>query len=576
MTVILHGTDLTKSFGDHQVLKKVDFQIKAGERIGLVGRNGVGKTTLANIIMDKIQPDSGSVIWNRQDVKIGYLVQSTFYSSDKMDQLFVRNQETIQAFLKTASHLGLEKTKEWDREKFQGLSGGEKTKMALANLWSEKPELLILDEPTNHLDSDGTQWLIDEIRSYTGTMVLISHDRYFLDQTIGRTLELDGGRIFDYPGNYSFYRKEKERRISSQMHAYLEQEKRMRRIEAEVERLQRWSDKSHQGASKKAAKAGRKKGGKEHYRTKAKKKDKQVKSKLKRIERMKIGGLEKPKKEKRIQFAFEDAGKKGRRIIEAREIKKTYQNKVLFQDSSFIIQRGDRVGIFGENGCGKTTLIKAILGKKQLDSGEILVSSSAQLGVMTQDVLDLPETRTVMAFFESRTKAEEYEVRTLLANLGIGSDMLNKIIGQLSLGERVRMKLVKILLDPNNLLVLDEPGNHLDLPCREMLEDTLDTYAGTIILASHDRYMLERVCNQLLVFENGKVKKIECKLSRYLEEKQKRQIKDRQEKQMLLENRTLRVMGELCRYRPEDPEYRKLARELDELAAEKRAKQGEG
>lgn len=576
MTVILKCANIKKSFGDHQVLKEVNFHVQAGERIGLVGRNGAGKTTLANILMKEIQLDSGSVIWNGQDATVGYLVQSTYYTSGKMDPLFVQDRKSIQGFFKSASQLGLKKAKEWTGEKFQRLSGGEKTKMALANLWSEMPELLIMDEPTNHLDFQGLQWLIEEVRAYDGAVLMISHDRYFLDQTADRILELEDGRIENYQGNYTVYQKEKERRYASRMHAFVEQEKRKRKVEEEIKRLQNWSEQSHRGASKKAAEAGRKKGGKEHYRVKAKKKDKQVKSKLKRIEKIKREGIEKPKEEQRIQFAFGDAEKKGKRIIEAREIEKSYSEKVLFRDSSFVIQRGDRIGLFGENGCGKTTLIKAIMGEMKLDAGEIVVSASAQLGVMTQDVLDLPEKETVVESFKKGVKADEYEVRTLLANLGVGAGALMKKIGQLSLGERVRIKLAKVILSPSNFLILDEPCNHLDLPCREMLEEALDAYTGTILLASHDRYMLERLCNQLLVFENGRVKRIEGKLSRYLLKEQKRQMQPVQERKLLLENRMVSLMGELSRYRPEDPEYRQLAAEFDALLAEKRAKKGEG
>lgn len=576
MTIILTCEDIKKSFGDHQVLKEVSFHIQAGERIGLVGRNGAGKTTLANILMKEVQPDSGSVIWNWQDATIGYLVQSTYYTSVKMDQLFFQNRKLIQAFFKSASQLGLKKAREWKGEKFQGLSGGEKTKMALASLWSEMPELLIMDEPTNHLDFQGLQWLIEELRGYDGAVLMISHDRYFLDQAADRILELEDGRIENYHGNYTFYRKEKERRYTSRMHAFLEQEKRKRKMEEEIKRLQNWSEQSHRGASKKAAEAGRKKGGKEHYRAKAKKKDKQVKSKLKRIEKIKREGFAKPKEEQRIQFAFGDAEKKGKRLIEACEIKKSYQEKILFRDSSFVIQRGDRIGIFGENGCGKTTLIKTILGEQKLDAGEIRVSSSAHIAVMTQDVLDLPEQKSVLEMFPIESKAEEYEVRTLLANLGFDFRMIRKKIGQLSLGERVRIKLAMVILSSNNLIILDEPGNHLDLPCRETLEEILTTYQGTILLASHDRYMMERVCDQLLVFEDGKVKRLECKLSRYLDEAGKRHEQRRADQRLILENRISYVLGELNLYRPEDPEYRQLAAEFDALLAEKRAKKGEG
>ncbi|WP_066501560.1 ribosomal protection-like ABC-F family protein [Abyssisolibacter fermentans] len=571
MSILMNCVGIKKDFGEQKVLKDINFEIKLGDRIGLVGNNGAGKTTLANIIYGNIKQDEGNIMWSYKEVKIGYLLQSTFYRAKTINDMYANDKECITSFLQATSQLGMDKVKDWNQEKFGELSGGEKTKLALANIWTAKPNLLILDEPTNHLDFQGICWLIDEIKKYDGTIIIISHDRYFLDETVGRILEIEDGVTTSYKGNYTCYRDEKKRRYQSQLKAYINQEKYIKKIEKDIDRLKTWSDKSHRGASKKAEKAGRKFGGKEFYRVKAKKKDKQVKSKLKRLEKIELEGIKKPKEEKEIDFVFNNAEKKGKRVIEALNITKVYGDKVLFRDSCFYIQRGDKIGLYGANGCGKTTLIKAIIGEKKLDEGHMFLSSSAKISYISQDVLDLDGDSLVIELFDITSREKSSKVKTLLANLGFTESMIKKQVKNLSLGERTRVKVAQLILNNNSILILDEPTNHLDLNCREKLEEALENYNGTIIIVSHDRYMLERICDKLLVFENEEVKRIECSFKEYIEKtKKENNDKDKVDENLIVETRMAYILGELSKYTPEDPEYQKLDSEFNDLVEKKK------
>ncbi|WP_432661864.1 ABC-F type ribosomal protection protein [Wukongibacter baidiensis] len=571
MTVLLSCRAIKKDFGEVSVLKDVSLDIGIGERIGLVGNNGAGKTTLANIIFGSLEKDKGDIIWYQQGIKMGYLLQSTFYTSDTFNDMITSsgNKHNIGDFLEVSSHLGIENVHRWDTQRFSGLSGGEKTKLALANIWASKPGLLILDEPTNHLDFEGVQWLIEELKKYNGTIIIISHDRYFLDESVNRIVEIEDGAVNNYKGNYSFYRDEKKKRYESKLHEYMVQEKNKEKIAREIDNLKNWSAKAHKESRQKAkVVAGRK----EHFRAKAKKKDKQVKSKIKKLEKIEIEGVKKPKTEQRINFAFNDTEKMGKRILEARDISKAYGDRVLFKDSSFYIKRGDRIGIFGCNGCGKTTLIKAIIGEEAVDSGKLFVSPSAKVSYLSQDVLDLDEGKTILELFDTLSKEKRSVARTLLANMGFDEEAINKSIKALSLGERTRIKIANLILNQNNVLILDEPTNHLDLHSREKLEETLEDYHGTILIVSHDRYMLERLCNRMLIFKDNMIQRIEYGLKEYLSKlnnngnnKKTESEYNTKEEKLVIENRIAYLLGELSKYSPEDPEYIRLDLEFKEL-----------
>lgn len=582
MTLLLSCRGVKKDFGELSVLKDINLDIAIGERVGLVGKNGAGKTTLANIIFNNLERDGGDIIFYKKNIKIGYLWQSTFYTARTFNDIFTNNdnKHRIKDFLETSSHLGIEKVQEWDMERLKGLSGGEKTKLALANIFSVKPSLLILDEPTNHLDFQGINWLIEELKKYNGTIIIISHDRYFLDESVDRILEIEDGVINNYKGNYTFYRNEKKKRYENQLREYIVQEKYKLKISKEIQQIKSWSNKAHGQARKKAIESGNKFGGKEHNRAKAKKMDSQIKSKIKRLEKLEIDGIKKPNIEKKINFVFNSTGKTGSKILEARSITKTYGDRVLFKDSSFYIKRGDRIGILGKNGCGKTTLVKTIIGEEAVDYGKLFVSPSAKISYLSQDVLDLDEEKNILeAFDDLSTREKRSMTRTLLANMGFDEGIITKPIKFLSLGERTRIKVVQLILQENNVLILDEPTNHLDLHSREKLEETLEEYEGTLLIVSHDRYMMERICDKMLIFKNDKIQRIESGFKECLDKFYNKNSDDKdidkvekrmKEKQLVIQNRITYLLGELSKYNKEDPEYIKLDREYRELIEMKR------
>ena len=580
--LLLQCHNIKKDFGIHEVLKSASLDLEEGERVGLVGKNGAGKTTLANLIYGGLKPDGGEIIWHRKDARIGYLRQSVFYTSGILHGLYLEQDASsqLQDFLRTAGELGMGKVYRWEDERFAHLSGGEKTKLALAHIWSARPDLLILDEPTNHLDLQGVEWLIGELAGYSGTLLVISHDRYFLDRTVSRILEVENGIVSEYRGNYSFYRNEKRKRYEDQLHAFEAQEKYREKLDEEIRQLKNWSGKAHRDSTKKGVKSGNKMGSKEFYRVKAKKMDKKVKSTVKRLEKLKTNGIQRPEEEFRVAFAFDEAEKHGRRVIEASNIRKSFGDRVLFHESSFPLLRGERMGLFGPNGCGKTTLVKAIIGQESVD-GTLYVSPSVAIGYMSQDVLDLDNQRTAFDLFDIPNRREQGRIRTMLANLGFGEGLLTKPLQSLSLGERTKLKLANLILRDYDLLILDEPTNHLDLHAREQLEDALDRYEGTILLITHDRYMLDRICDKLLVFEGGRIRRVEYGLEEYLGRKEKsnshqgaepygqpgKSKQTGQEEKMLLENRITAVLGKLSQLKPDTPEYMALDAEFRELIA---------
>ncbi|GLX70635.1 ribosomal protection-like ABC-F family protein [Paenibacillus glycanilyticus] len=571
---------IKKSFGDTDVLANIDADLASGERVGLVGMNGAGKTTLANLIFGSIQPDEGKLTFHRDQLRIGYLLQSTSYTvstfSHMMDPL-TETDETAQ-FLQTASYLGLHKVKEWDGERLAGLSGGEKTKLAIAHIWSSKPDILLLDEPTNHLDFDGVDFLVQELQRYKGTTIVISHDRYFLDRTVDRIIELQDGVSTSYPGNYTFYREEKLRRYQSQLHQYEEQQKYEQKIEAEINRLKNWSAKAHREAGKVGKMAEMRAGVKEFYRSKAKSMDKQIKSRIHRLEKIEFEGVKKPNEEAKVAFAWDQPDKRGRRIVEAQRIGKSYGERSLFADSSFYLQRGEKIGLLGPNGCGKTTLIQMLLGQTPVDSGQLWISPTAKVAYLTQDVTDLDQRRTVLELLQENheIRRDVGKARTLLANMGFDTSMLQKPIAQLSLGERTRIKLSQLMLREQDLLILDEPTNHLDLASREQLEETLSEYRGTLIVVSHDRYLIDQICTKLLVFQESKINRFESGYEAFRERPLSKQTstginkQQLEEEKLVIANQMALVLGELSLLKPTDIRYAELDETYKQLLARKK------
>lgn len=550
------------NFNLRKILDNISFDIKNGERIGLVGYNGTGKTTLANILTGKLTPDKGFVE-KSPELKIGYLTQSIDYEGSEFQNSLSAEGEILQH----SSELGLKKVYEWEEKRLNHLSGGEKLKLALSNVWASKPGFLILDEPTNHLDYKGIEWLIEELKKFKGPVLIISHDRHFLDKTVTRIFEIENKKINFYNGNYSDYQKEKQHRLETQMHHYEVQQRKKEEIEMQMEQLSSWSEKAHRTSTKQ----GRDFGNKEYHRVKAKKRDAQVKSKMKRLQsELEKNKVDKPLEETKVKFEFDTKGNRGKRIIEAKSVTKSFDARSLFHNSHFYINHGERIGLLGENGCGKTTLIKMILGETPVSSGELWKSESLKVAYLSQDVDDLPVNKTALEALGFTDRENILKVRTLFANLGLKEQFITKPIGTLSLGERTRVKLVDMLMKDYDVLILDEPTNHLDLPSREQLEKTLNEFAGTIITVSHDYYFLNKLCDKLLVFENQRIQRVEMKPDEYFNKTKGTEPTDKKETLMIIENRIATILGELSLIDQKNPKYPELDCEFNELLKQKR------
>jgi macrolide transport system ATP-binding/permease protein len=556
---IIKVTGIEMNFNLRKILDNISFDIKNGERIGLVGYNGTGKTTVANILTGKLAPDKG-VIEKSPELTIGYLTQSIDYEGS---DIFSINGDLLQH----SSELGLKKVYEWEEKRLNHLSGGEKLKLALSNVWASKPGFLILDEPTNHLDFQGIEWLIEELQKFKGPVLIISHDRHFLDKTVTRIFEIENKKINFYNGNYSDYQKEKQHRLETQIHHYEVQQRKKEEIEMQMEQLSSWSEKAHRASTKQ----GRDFGNKEYHRVKAKKRDTQVKSKMKRLQsELEKNKVDKPLEETKVKFEFDTKGNRGKRIIEAKSVTKSFDARSLFHNSHFYINHGERIGLLGENGCGKTTLIKMILGETPVSSGELWKSESLKVAYLSQDVDDLPVNKTALEALGFTDRENILKVRTLFANLGLKEQFITKPIRTLSLGERTRVKLVDMLMKDYDVLILDEPTNHLDLPSREQLEKTLNEFAGTIITVSHDYYFLNKLSDKLLVFENQRIQRVEMKPDEYFNKTKGAEPTDKKETLMIIENRIATILGELSLIDQKNPKYPELDCEFNELLKQKR------
>lgn len=567
--MLLSCRNIKKSFADKIVLDNVNLDIGRGEKIGLVGRNGTGKTTLANILTGNLDYDEGYIITSREEFNIGYLRQ--IESLPELHLNSITNRDVNGEFMRIASHLGIREIADWSDERLLNLSGGEKTKLALAKVWAIKPDLVILDEPTNHMDYEGIKYLISEIANYSGAVIIISHDRYFLDQTVSQIAEIEKGTIRVYPGNYSSYREAKRKERESKEHIYESQQKEQRKIEAAISQLKTWSQKAHRESRKKG---GGQIGGKEYFRKKAKKRDQAVKSQIKRLEKMRESAIERPEKEIEVNFDLKIEDKRGKRILTADSISKSYADLMLFKDSSFYINRGEKIGILGPNGCGKTTLINTILGEDILDKGELFISPSAKIAYISQE-LPIEEKYSLRELVKDWHLEEQKRIFELLIQLGISFDRLSVSLEDLSRGERMKIDIGLAIVGQYDLLILDEPTNHLDLPSREALEESLILFPGTIIIISHDRYLLNEVCDHLLVFDNKKIIRIEGKLENYLarsnsvSENQKSQKENITEELLLLDTQISRVLGELSICKPGEDKYVLLDKEYKELIRQK-------
>ncbi len=500
---------LTKVYTERRVFDGADFSINEGEKIGVIGVNGTGKTTLLRIAAGMEEPDEGRVTKGRQ-VVIRFLMQNPVFEPEStVLDAALRGNRTKQnewtAESDAKSMLNRLKITDFE-QKVKELSGGQRKRVALVNALLLPADILILDEPTNHLDHEMADWLEEFLIRYRGAVLMVTHDRYFLDRVSNRIVEIDKGKIYNYPGNYSEFVRLKEARQNMETAS---ERKRQSILRSELEWLAR-------GARARATKQ---------------------KAHIARIEDLKEQKA--PVQDASVEMSSIST-RMGKKTIELRDICKSYGNKVLIRDFGYIFLKGERIGIIGGNGCGKSTLLKIMVGQTEPDTGTIEIGQTVKMGYFSQESEELDDAVRVIDFIK---EAGEY-VTTLEGTI-TAAQMLERflfdgsmqwsLIGKLSGGEKRRLHLLRVLMEAPNVLILDEPTNDLDIRTLTILEDYLDSFDGIIITVSHDRYFLDRIVRRIFAYEeNGKLQQYEGNYSDYLLAYERRHPKEEKQAQGVL------------------------------------------
>ncbi|MEF9941844.1 MAG: ABC-F family ATP-binding cassette domain-containing protein [Lachnospiraceae bacterium] len=488
---LLTAEKITKSYTDRILLQEVDFSIHEGEKIGVIGINGTGKSTLLRLIAQLEVPDQGTIS-RGTNVKVRYLPQTPEFDKgttileavlkDNVDKI---NEWTIESEAKTIIHeLRLP---EYD-EKVEYLSGGQKKRVALANALLAPVEILILDEPTNHLDNEMARWLEEYLRKYKGAILMVTHDRYFLDRVSNRIVEIDQGKLYNYPGNYSEFVKLKAQRQNMEIAT---ERKRQSLLRTELEWL-------HRGARARSTKQ---------------------KAHIDRI--MDMQEQQAPESNENVQMNSVSS-RMGRKTIEVQKLCKAYGEKKLIQDYSYLFLKHDRIGIVGENGCGKSTLLKMIYQVLEPDSGTIDIGETIKIGYFSQENEYMNENLKAIEYIREVGEYIQTTDGMITASQMLERFLFDKTlqwtqINRMSGGEKRRLYLLRILMSAPNVLILDEPTNDLDIQTLTILEDYLDSFDGIVITVSHDRYFLDRIVKRIFAFEgNGQIHQYEGGYSDYL------------------------------------------------------------
>jgi ATP-binding cassette, subfamily F, member 3 len=537
--IVLSCKDIHKSYGIDVILDKVTFNINEGEKVGLIGANGAGKTTLFKILTAQLEQDSGELFIDKNK-RVGYLSQhlslvssSTIYEElltvfqellnieNRITELEAKLNEPYDSSKKeyhdkiiheytTLSEVyehrggytykgeisrvlrGLGFTEEDFNKNIDILSGGQKTRVALCKLLLTMPEILLLDEPTNHLDLDAIEWLEDYLKAYKGTMIIISHDRFFLDSITNKAVEMINGHVNTYNGNYTAFVALKEKNYEVQLKAYNLQQTEIKRQEDIIERYRSFNREKSIKAAESREKA------------------------LEKIER-----IDAPDKEtKASKLKFETQIKSGNDVLHAENLSKSYGDKRLFHNLDLDIKRGEKTALIGENGRGKTTLFRIIMDKVSKDTGIKVLGKNVFIGYYDQEQSDLNMEKTVLdEVWDEFPNMTTTQLRNALAAFLFTGDDVFKHISTLSGGEKCRINLLKLMLSKSNFLLLDEPTNHLDINSREALEDALLSYDGTLLVISHDRYFLNKVIDKIYDLKEDGIKEYLGNYSYYIEKK---------------------------------------------------------
>lgn len=476
--ITISATSLSKSYGVIPIIENVSFHLNDGEKLGVVGINGAGKTTLLNILAGDIEPDEGSVFIS-SDKKIGYLRQRNNFSSgiykDRYDGLTVYEaMKSVEGYDYDSEVTGMLSTMSFDESYYDKpvdlLSGGERSRLALGCILLSKPDILLLDEPTNHLDLNTINKLEKYVKNYKGTVIVVSHDRYFLDVTTDKTLEISAGHARLYNGNYSFYAKERKAVRESELKAY---QKQQREISKQEDMIRRFKERGTEKLARRAA------------------------SREKRLAAM--DRIQRPEAlADKMKLTFKEEFPSGNDVLIAEDISVGY-GKPLVENLSFLIRRGERVAFSGANGVGKTTLLKVLTDQMSIISGHLKVGHNVNFGYYDQGQLLLNEQNTVIEEVHQDFRLyTEGEIRNLLARFLFRGDDVFLKVSSLSGGEKARLSLLKLMMGGANVLVLDEPTNHLDIDSKEAFEDAILEYPGTVIVVSHDRYFLKKVPQRII------------------------------------------------------------------------------
>lgn len=487
---VINVEHISKLYGDKMILEDLSCSVDEGDKIGIIGINGTGKSTLLRIIAGEEEADEGKIIFSN-GMTIGWMGQNPEFDEESSILKYVCEGKKIEDDYGYESDakamLTVLELENFD-EKIKNLSGGQKKRAALCKVLLQKPDILILDEPTNHLDNKMSDWLENYLKSFRGVLLMVTHDRYFLDKVTNHIWEVEGGKVYYYDENYSGYLERKAEREERELAS---ERKRQSILRSEVKWVMR-------GARARSTKQ---------------------KARLERFEQLKA--MDSPKTAKQVEMGSVGT-RLGKKTIELYDISKAYGDKVLFKHFSYIFKRFERIGFVGHNGCGKSTLMKILADLEQADSGAIEWGETIKIGYFAQECEIMDERERVIDYIKDaaeyvRTSEGLVSASKMLERFLFSSDMQYTPIAKISGGERRRLYLLKVLMQSPNVLILDEPTNDLDIATLRVLEDFLDEFAGIVITVSHDRYFLDRTVDRIAAFENGNIVVYEGDYTEYQE-----------------------------------------------------------